>query len=159
MKENKIKEIFEDDLITGIILAEELALSMGKEEEKPSTLVKKCTTFADRYVNKKAIRDFAVVNVEDYFGRVREITLVTDNNTYRFQVIVDNYIMFDNIWKELEEVSKYTNLIDVFQDDTRNYILRMAEINYSKKVLIRVIPLSPLTIIQGVVTYDKCSVQ
>ena len=159
-----IREIFKDDVLAAIIIAEELKSTIPapevkvQESEKREAKVKTvpCVTRVIRKADESVWYEYEVLNVKGT-GKLKEFSLITDSPDYRLVFVVDRHKFYDDTWSGLSELSQYINHVDAFQDADGNYVLRIGETGFNEHILIRFSPSTTITVKQVVVVYEVCS--
>jgi len=116
----------------------ELALHIvSQEEAQANQLTKTVTTITKKLKQQIHIRknlDTPTTIFSDKGeGKIDEITIISTTPDITIKIVVDNYIVINNSWNELNEISKYITWASTIEDDN-NYIISLTNINYTNTI-------------------------
>ena len=154
-----VRKIFKDNILSSIIIAEELARELKEFQEKrlKEIAIKGliCKTKFKRKYNENIRGIYDILTLSNVRGKLREMSIVTDSKNFMLELVVDNFKFYNDTWDKLSTMSNYSELIDAFEYDG-NYVLRIGEAYFNKSLILRIQALKSLTIKQLIVVYDIC---
>lgn len=137
----EIAERFEDPVVASVILAEEMADAIASRLEGIEVRTPRYTeeTLVVRKENVRLDR-FARLFDETGEGRLREVTVVSNDPDFELYVYVDDLAKVQGSFSQLRELSPYLNLVDAFETDDGKYVLHISEIGWRGRCRVDLIP-------------------
>ena len=166
-RKEEIRETLEDIAsrikapVLSVILAEELSTRIaesirGLEEIlRTKTIRARLPIHRSRFSNiSGVIKGYTeILNVKKP-GRLRELFVKVDHSDFSVRLVLDEEIFIDDSFEKLMEKSPYIIYIDAFEEDG-SYVLKISDLDYSKSLLLALIPKKPLKILTGHLLYNE----
>lgn len=138
-----------------VLLAEELGRELGEViAEKVSKPLRRATNVA-KYDAQRLTKVLEVAKASGA-GRLREFCAEFAGKSVRISVNIDrrDVIPTHADLGELAQISPYLKYVDCFTTDANNYVVRVADLSFSRELEILVIPTAPTQMNRALATYD-----